>query len=77
MVSAPSFRFEDDLEGRMAPRPQLRLDSKDRAELWRRWKAGESISNIAVALQCWPARLKREYQWLLRQYFPMASRSRN
>lgn len=38
----------------MAPRPRLRLSSDERAELWRRWKAGESISDIALALQRWP-----------------------
>lgn len=38
----------------MAPRPRLRPTAQERAELWRRWKAGESISDIAAALQRWP-----------------------
>jgi hypothetical protein len=38
----------------MAPRPRLRMNSQERAELWRRWKTGESISDIALALRRWP-----------------------
>lgn len=38
----------------MAPRPRLPLKAQERAELWRRWKAGETVSDIAAALQRWP-----------------------
>lgn len=38
----------------MAPRPRTRLTAEQRAELWRRWKAGESINEIGAALQRWP-----------------------
>ena len=38
----------------MASRPKTRLTAEQRAELWRRWKAGESVKEIAAALQRWP-----------------------
>src|SRR5512145_149824 len=38
----------------MAARPRLPLKAQERAELWRRWKAGETVSDIAAALQRWP-----------------------
>ena len=38
----------------MAGRPRLPLKAQERAELWRRWKAGETVSDIAAALQRWP-----------------------
>jgi IS30 family transposase len=38
----------------MAPRPKRRLTTEQRAELWRRWKAGESVTEIAAALHRWP-----------------------
>jgi IS30 family transposase len=38
----------------MAARHRTRLTAEQRAELWRRWKAGESVKEIAAALQRWP-----------------------
>lgn len=38
----------------MASRPKRRLTAEHRAELWRRWKAGDSVNEIAAALQRWP-----------------------
>lgn len=35
----------------MAPRPRTRLTFGQRAELWRRWKSGESVNEIAAALE--------------------------
>lgn len=52
-----------------------RLSADERAELWRRWRAGETLTQIGRALGWYPGRVYRELRW--RGGFAPAERRRS